>query len=187
MILWSCSGQHRTHAYTHCKPKADASICCRKRCPYCTALTSPGCRLLLLWSSNNWLLVCIIKQGMIDIEGCRMFNWLLALSPNPFFLMRMQRSGKQYTVWYYCSYLLFVCIQTCTQDPLCKWSVFWEFAPRPHKVILWLQLLLCTPWIVSWAVAETATLKSQSTANISFISYCLQRPLSSHLPALGMG
>lgn len=101
---------------------------CSKRCPSCTALLSPGCRSLLLWNSNNWLLVCIIKQGMTDTERCRSFNWLLALCPNRLFLTRMQRSSKQYRVWNYWYYLVFVCMQTHTQAPLCMWSVFQEFA-----------------------------------------------------------
>lgn len=129
IILWSCTSRCRTHAYAHCKTNANVSLCCRKWCPCCTAPLSPGCRLLLLWSSSNWLLVCIIKQGMIDTERCRSFSWLLALSPNPPFLTRMQKSSKQYTVWYYWYYLIFVCIQTHTRAPLCLWSMFREFAP----------------------------------------------------------
>lgn len=119
-------------------------MCCRKRCPHCTALLSPGCRSLLLRSSNNWLLVCIIKQGMIDTERCRSFKWLLALSPNPPFLTRMQRSSKQYPVWYYLYYLVFVCSQTCARAPLCVWSVFREFAP----ICLVKEFCSCHRWRV---------------------------------------
>lgn len=101
---------------------------CSKQCPSCTALLSPGCSSLLLWNSNNWLPVCIIKQGMTDTERCRSFSCWLALCPSLLFLTRTQRSSKQYRVWYYWYYSVFVCIQTHTQAVLCMWSVFQGFA-----------------------------------------------------------
>lgn len=181
VILGSWPARCRTHAYAHCKRRANASVGCRKRCPYCRALSSPGCRSLLLRSSNNWLLVCIIKQGMIDTERRRSFNWLLALSPNPLFLTRMQRSSKQYTVWYYRYYLIFVCIQTHTWAPLCMRSMFWEFPP----ICLLKECCGCCrgcvhPEPYPGPLHKQHLWRSQSTANVS-----LQRALPLTLLACG--
>lgn len=128
--------------------RSDVSTGCSKQCPSCTALLSPGCRSLLLWNSNYWLLVCIIKQGMTDTERCRSFSgfWLSAQIPFFSHACRDPVNSTEFGIiditWYLFAFRHMV-----------KLSSACGLCSLPHKGMLWLPSLLCTFWIVSWAAA----------------------------------